>query len=52
MIDYLEQGRTINGANYAGKLRQLSQEITRKRRGKLTYGVLLLQDNAPAHKLP
>ena len=27
MIDYLEQGRTINGANYAGKLRcRKSQE--------------------------
>ena len=49
MIDYLEQGRTINGAYYAGKLRQLRQEIARKRRGKLTHDVLLLQDNAPAH---
>ena len=26
MIDYLEQGRTINSAYYAGKLRQLRQE--------------------------
>ena len=49
MIDYLEQGRTINRAYYAGKLRQLCQETTRKRRGKLTHSVLLLQDNAPAH---
>ena len=49
MIDYLEQGRTINGAYYAGELRRLRQEIARKRRGKLTLGVLLLQDNAPAH---
>ena len=31
MIDYLEQGRTINGAYYAGELRRLRQEITRKR---------------------
>ena len=54
MIDYLEQGRTINGAYYAGKLRRLLQEITRKRQGKLTCCVLLLQDNVPAHmyKLP
>ena len=44
----LDQGRTINGAYYAGKLRRLRQEIARKRRGKLTRGVLLLQDNAPA----
>ena len=49
MIDYLEQGRTINGAYYAGVLRRLRQEIARKRRGKLTRGVLLLQDIAPAH---
>ena len=49
MIDYLEQGRMINGAYYAGKLRQLRQKFARKRRGKLTCGVLLLQDNIPAH---
>ena len=49
MIDYLEQGRTIHGAYYAAEPRQLRQEIARKGRGKLTRGVLLLQDNAPAH---
>ena len=52
MIDYLEQGRTINCAYYAGELRRLRQESARKRRGKRTRDVLLLQDNAPAHKLP
>ena len=51
MLDYLEQGCTINGANYAGELRRLRQEIARKRHGKLIRGVLLFQDNAPAHKL-
>jgi hypothetical protein len=35
MIDYLEQGRAINGTYYADKLR-LRQEIARKGRGKLT----------------
>ena len=49
MIDYLEQCRTINGAYCAGKIRMLRQEIARKRRGKMTCGVLLLQDNASAH---
>ena len=39
MIDYLEQGRAINGAYYAGELRWLRQEISRKRQGKLTCGV-------------
>ena len=32
IIDYLEQGRTINNAYYGGKLR-LRQEITKKSRG-------------------
>ena len=49
MIDYLQQGRTINGAYYASKLRQLCQEIARKRRRKLTRHVLPLQDNTSAH---
>jgi hypothetical protein len=31
-IDYLEQGRIINGTYYANKLRHLGQEIARKRR--------------------
>ena len=51
MVDYLMEGHTINGAYYAEELRQLCQEIVRKRRGKLTIGVLLLQDNAPANTL-
>ena len=48
MIDYIEKGRTINGAYYAVKLRQLRQDIARKRRGKLARGVLL-RVNAAAH---
>ena len=48
-IDYLEQGRMINGAYYAGKLRRLRQEIARKWQEKLTCGVLLLQKNAPVY---
>ena len=34
MVNYLEQGRTKNGAFYAGELRRLCQEIARKRREK------------------
>ena len=49
MIDYLEQGETINGEYYASELRQLKDAIKEKRRGKLRAGVLLLQDNAPVH---
>ena len=46
--EYREEGRTINGAYYAKELRRLRQEIEKKRREKLTWGFLLLQDNAPA----
>ena len=49
MIDDLEQSRKKNGAYYAGEWRQIRLETARKRRGKLTIGVLLLQDNAPAY---
>ena len=49
MIDYLPQGHTITGLYYAQELRRLREEIKSKRRGKLRRGVLLLQDNAPAH---
>jgi hypothetical protein len=50
MIDYLEQGKTINGTYYADELWRLRQKVARHRRDKLTQGVLLgLHDNAPAH---
>ena len=50
MVDYLEEGRMINGAyimqkNWGGCIRRLWG----RGGGKLTRGVLLLQDNAPAH---
>ena len=54
MIDYLEQGRTINGAYYAGELRRLRQEIARKRRGNW-LAVLCTCMTTPLptrHKLP
>ena len=51
MIDYLEQGRTINGSYYAGEWRRLCQEIARDMRGKLTCYFLLSRDNTPAHTL-
>ena len=47
MVHYFEQCRKINGEYYVGELRQLRMQIARKRRGKLTLGALLLQDNAP-----
>ena len=49
-IEYLQKGKTINEEYYAKLLRELRQAIKSKRPGKLTKGVLLHQDNAPAHK--
>ena len=36
MVDYLEEGHTINGAYYAEKLRRLHQKTVKKRRVKMT----------------
>ena len=47
-VDYLEEGLRINGVYYAEKLRLLDQKIVKKRRGKMTQGVLFLQDDAPS----
>lgn len=49
MIDYLERGKTVTGNYYAELIRKLRTVIKEKRRGKLRQGVLLHQDNAPAH---
>ena len=51
MVDYHEEGSMINGAYYAEEVRQLCQEIVKKRRGKLIEGILLVQDNASATPL-
>lgn len=49
MIDYEERNRTVTGTYYASLLHQLRDAIKKKRRGKLSRGVLLLHDNAPVH---
>lgn len=49
LVDFLHKGSTVTGAYYSQLLRALRDAIKQKRRGKLTRGVLLLQDNAPAH---
>jgi hypothetical protein len=49
MLNYLGQGRTMNGMYYADELTHLRQEILRKRKGKLIQSVLLLHVNKPAH---
>ena len=49
MLDFLEPGSTINGQYYAEELEQLRDELKARRRGKLSKGILFLQDNASAH---
>ena len=50
MTDYLEQGHTITGDYYSALLAKLRSTLAKKRRGKLQKGILLLHDNAPAHR--
>ena len=49
MLDFLAKKRTITGAYYANLLDQLRTAIREKRRGKLSKGILLQQDNARVH---
>ena len=46
MLDFLPKRSTITGVYYANLLDQLRTAICEKRRGKLSKGVLLQQDNA------
>ena len=46
MLDILPKRSTITGVYYANLLDQLRTAIREKRRGKLSKGVLLQQDNA------
>ena len=49
MIDYLERSKTVTGVYFVELILKLCEKIKEKRRGKLTQGVLLQHDNAPAH---
>ena len=49
MLDVLPKRSTITGVYYANLLDQLRTAIREKRRGKLSKGVLLQQDNARVH---
>ncbi|GFR74277.1 LOW QUALITY PROTEIN: transposase [Elysia marginata] len=50
MTDYMEKGKKVTGEYYSGLLKRLRSELARSRRGKLRSGVMLLHDNAPAHR--
>ena len=49
MLDFLAKKSTIIGAYYANLLDQLRTVIREKRRGKLSKGILLQQNNARVH---
>ena len=49
MLDFLPKRSAITGVYYANLLGQLRTAIREKRRGKLSKGVLLQQDNASPH---
>ena len=49
MLDILPRRSTITGVYYVNLLNQLRTAIREKRRGKLSKGVLLQQDNARVH---
>ncbi|GBP66784.1 Histone-lysine N-methyltransferase SETMAR [Eumeta japonica] len=49
LIDYLPKGTTMNGQYYANLFAQAREAVVQKRRGKLSRGVLFLQDNASVH---
>jgi histone-lysine N-methyltransferase SETMAR len=48
--DYLPKGQTINAEYYSSLLVQLKDILKERRLGKVTKVVLLLHDNAPAHR--
>jgi len=50
LIDDLPKGQTINVEYYSSLLVQLKDILKEKRHGKITKGVLFLEDNAPAHR--
>ena len=49
MIEYLERGHTVTRLYYSQQLCRLKEAVKKKRCGKLSTGILLLHDNAPAH---
>jgi len=48
--DYLPEGQNINVEYYSSLLVKLKNILRKKRRWKVTKGVLFLHDNAPAHR--
>jgi hypothetical protein len=49
MVEFMQQGTTITSKVYRETLQKLRRVIQNKRRGMLTSGVVLLQDNGLPH---
>lgn len=50
LIDYTDKDVSITGDYYASNLERLKEVIKEEKRGKLTKGVLPLQNNAVIYK--
>jgi histone-lysine N-methyltransferase SETMAR len=50
LVDYLYKGAAIMAKYYVALLDKLKQQVVSKRRGKLSKGILILQDKAAPHK--
>ena len=50
MTDFLGNGQTVTGDYYLSLVIKFRSELVRKRRGKLSDGVLLLYNNILAHR--
>ena len=50
LSEFMPHKTAITGDTYASTMVALSENIKQNRREKLSVGVLLLHDNAPAHK--
>jgi len=49
MLECLETGGTVNANRFCDTLRKLKTAIKNRRRGVLSKGIILLQDNARPH---
>lgn len=50
LIDYLEKGKSITEKYYSAFLDELPEKIVENRHEIVFKGILILQDNTPAHK--
>jgi len=49
LVDFLPEGSTINAGVYCNTLKKLRCAIQNKRRGMLSWGVVMIHDNARPH---